>query len=288
MKKIFNRSFTLLTAIFIFNVSNAQLDLPRPSPNASVTQQVGLTDITIDYSCPGVKGRTIWGELVPYDKVWRAGANSATKITFSKPVSIEGTEVPKGSYSILMIPGENNWSIMINSDPTVSAGAYDSKKDVVKLSVKPLKVLTGPVVERLCYYFSDFDDASTTITMAWEKLSVSFKVMVDTDKQAVENIENATSRTWSLYNNAARYYQNKKDYANALKYVDISLSLADMWFNNWVKAQILFESGQKSEAYRFAEKAKELGDKDANFFFKSDVEKALSEWAAFAPKKKKK
>jgi hypothetical protein len=112
---------------------SAQLQLPQPSPKASVMQNVGLTEITIDYSSPAVRGRNIWGELVPFNQVWRAGANAATKITFSKDVSIENTSVAKGSYSIFVIPGKTDWIIAINKDVTASEDAYKSENDIVRI-----------------------------------------------------------------------------------------------------------------------------------------------------------
>ena len=280
-----------LIALFFAPAAKAQLVLPQPSPKASVMQTVGLTDITIDYSSPAVKGRKIFGELVPYNKLWRAGANAATKITFSKDVTIEGTTVAKGSYSIFMIPGETDWTIIINKDAAASTDEYKIENDVVRFITRPIQtVATAPVFyERLSYFFSDFTNDETTINMGWDKVKVSFKVYVSTDKQAVENIDKAVNGTWSIYNNAARYYYDKKDYDKALSYVNQSIALSDQWFNNWVKAQILFAKGSKEEAYLVATKAQELGNKNpAGFFFKDVVDKAVTDWADFAPKGKKK
>jgi len=291
MKNKFLKTTIVLLTLFQFNSLSAQLVLPQPSPKASVMQTVGLTEITIDYSSPAVKGRTIWGDLVPYDKVWRAGANSATKITFSKDVNIEGTEVPKGSYSILMIPGRSDWTIIFNKDASVSAEERKEDMDIVKILVKPFSAVAtnNPLSERLTYTFSDFTNDMTTINMKWEKIHVSFKVTAATDKQSVENIDKAVNGTWGIYNNAARYYFDKKDNDKALGYVNQSIALSDQWFNNWVKAQIMAAKGMNEEAYTLAAHAKELGDKNpAGFFFKDQVEKALVDWAAYAPKAKKK
>lgn len=298
-KKLFKISLALM-ALFQVSNSSAQLVLPQPSLKASVMQTVGLTDITIDYSSPAVKGRVIWGDLVPYDKVWRAGANAATKITFSKDVTINNVSVPKGSYSILMIPGQIEWTIIINKDATVSADAYKQDMDMVRIKVQPYIMpsaaaftadATSGITERLTYFFSDFTNDMTNINMQWEKIRVSFSVKVDTDKQAAENIDKATNGVWGIYNNSARYYLDKKEYDKALGYVNQSIAAnSDQWFNNWVKAQILSAQGKNEEAYIHAAKAKELGDKlpAGNFFFKDDVEKALVDWAAYAPKPKKK
>ena len=303
MKK--NLLIVALGTLLFFQSAQAQLVLPQPSPKASVMQTVGLTEITIEYSSPAVKGRTIWGSLVPYDKPWRAGANSATKITFSKDVVISGVSVPKGTYSILMTPGVVDWYIHINKDANVSADKHKPELDIVKIKTAvlsttyatPAVAADGSVsvasvpnfTERLTYNFTDFTNEMTNVNMLWENVRISFTVNVDTDKQATENIEKATSSVWGIYNNSARYYFDKKDYDKALNYANLSIASSDQWFNNWVKAQILAAKGMNAEAYIHAAKAKELGDKAGEgFFFKNDVEKALVDWAAYAPKEKKK
>jgi hypothetical protein len=283
-KTIINTLFVACAALQI-STASAQLQLPQPSPKASVMQTVGLTDMTIDYSSPGVKGRNIWGDVVPFDKVWRAGANSATKITFSKDVMIENIAVPKGSYSVFMIPTKGEWMIILNKNATASTDEYKQDMDIVRIKATPSEASNH---ERLVYWFSDFNEEMTVISMAWEKMMISFKVKVATDKQAVESIDKTLGGTWNMYNNAARYYYDKKEYDKALGYVNQSISLSDQWFNNWVKAQILAGKGMNKEAYEHAAKAKEMGDKNPDgFFFKTQVEKALVDWAAFAPKKKK-
>lgn len=281
-------TFKLLAAALLslqLGTAQAQLQLPQPSPKASVMQQVGLTDITIDYSSPAVKGRTIWGELVSYDKVWRAGANAATKITFSKDVTIEGANVAKGTYSIFMIPTKAEWTIAINKDVNASEGSYKESDDVVRIKAAPRAIENH---ERLTYNFTDFNEEGATVNMEWEKVRVSFKVAVATGKQAAENIDKTLGATWMQYNNAARYYYDQKDYNKALEYSNMSLNLSNQWFNNWVKAQILAAKGMTKDAYAYAVKAKELGDKNPEgFFFKSQVEKALEEWKPAQSGKKK-
>ena len=299
MKNSHLKSFMAFISILVTSSVSAQLVLPQQSPKSSVMQTVGLTEITIDYSSPAVKGRAIWGELVPYDKVWRAGANSATKITFSKDVTINNVLVPKGSYSILMFPDRIEWTVMINKDASVSAEAYNEEMNITKFKVLPYTLPSAAVVtssasnmitERLTYSFSDFTNEMTKINMLWEKIRISFQVNVDTEKQSTENIERATNGIWGIYNNAARYYFDKKEYDKALGYANQSIASSDLWFNNWVKAQILSAKGLNSEAYTHAAKAKEIGDRlpAGNFFFKAEVEKALVDWAAFAPKQNKK
>lgn len=267
----------------------AQLQLPAPSPKAQVMQTVGLTEITIDYSCPGVKGRTVWGDLVPYDKLWRAGANAATKITFSKDVVIEGVNVAKGSYSIFMIPANNAaWTIILNKDASASTDSYKQESDVVRIKSFPGNVSKR---ERLSYAFSNFSDDQVSVDMEWDNVRVSFSVKTDTEKQAQENIKGLAGSTWRNYANAARFQMEKKNLDEALKLVNTSLSVADEWYNNWIKAQIMAEMKDHKNAYALAQKAKELGDKNpAGFFYKEQVEKALADWKPLAEaggKKKK-
>ncbi len=285
MKKIIIKTVIILFAAFQLSSASAQLVLPQPSPKAAVMQTVGLTDITIDYSSPGVKGRNIWGDIVPFDKIWRAGANAATKITFSKDVTIEGTSVSKGSYSVFMIPTKTEWTLVINKNATASTDEYKQEMDLLRIKSTPTSINNR---ERLVYMITDFNDDAATISMEWEKVHVSFKVTLATDKQAIENIDKTTGNTWSIYNSAARFYFEKKDYDKAIGYVNQSLYLSQQWYNTWMKAQILFAKGMTKEAFDLAVKAKEIGDqKPDGFFYKSQVEKAIAEWKSTDTKKKK-
>lgn len=272
---------TLLTVLFAasaygLSAQQLHLQLPQPSPKAVLTQTVGLTDITIDYSSPGVKGRTIWGQLVPYDSLWRAGANAATKITFNKDVTIDGKQVPKGTYSVFMIPTKADWTIILNKNASATTDQYKKAEDILRISAKPQPITNR---ERLTYLVSNFTDDAASVDMEWEKVRVSFPVKVDTEKQALESINKTLDNTWWTYANSARYMMDtKKDYDTGLKYINQSISLKEEWFNTWIKAQLLAAKGMNKEAYETASKAKELGDKSSNFFFKNDVEKALNDW----------
>lgn len=283
MKKIKTLAIALLSAsTFAF----AQVQLPQPSPKASVTQTAGLTDITIDYSSPAVKSRTIWGELVPFDKVWRAGANAATKITFSKDVTINGTAVAKGTYSVFAIPSKAEWTIIINKDANASESQYKQENDIVRIKAAPSVI---PHRERLAYSISDFNDDKATVSLEWEKVKVSFDIVLATAKQADENVDRSLGEIWRTYNNTARYYYDQKNYDKALTYINQSIAASNQWFNNWVKAQILAAKGDTKSAYEHALKAKGLGDENPQgFFFKDQVEKALAEWKPATDSKKKK
>lgn len=148
----------------------------RLSPKASVGQTVGFTDVTISYSRPGVKGRKIWGDLVPYDKVWRAGANEATKFTFSTDVIIEGKKLPAGSYSFFTIPGKDSWTIIFNKVADQwGAFEYNEAEDALRLTVKPEK---SDFNEWLKYEITKTNDAGATVSLEWENMKASFKVEV--------------------------------------------------------------------------------------------------------------
>jgi Protein of unknown function (DUF2911) len=270
----------LLVSLFVlvsFSAAAQQLTLPAPSPAAMVKQTVGLTDITVEYSSPAVKKRKIWGALVPFDKAWRTGANAATKITFGKDVKIADKPVPAGSYAIVTIPTAKGWTLALNKDTTIwSAGkAYDEKQDFVRV---PVTTAAIPNRERLTFLFNNTTDVDTSLELEWEKLKVIIPIKTDTEAQALASISSTLENAWRPHANAARYMAEKKDFAKAVTYIDQSLAMQSHWYNNWIKADILYKSGKVGEARTFAQTAKTLGEKDPNFFFKDDVEKALVEW----------
>jgi hypothetical protein len=255
-----------------------QLQLPAKSPAATLKQTVGLTDITIEYSSPAVKGRKIWGALVPYNEVWRTGANAATKFTFSKDVEIEGTQVPAGTYAFFAIPTAKEWTLILNKEAN-QGGAFGYKKeqDLLRLNVKPAAI---PARERLAYLVSNFTDDTASIDLEWEKVKISLPVKLKTKEQALANIQTATDNAWSPMTSAARYLLDQKMYPEAMTKIDASIAQKETWLNTWVKAQIFAGQNKFKDAYPLAQKAKELGDKEGKdkFFFADDVNKALAEW----------
>lgn len=258
--------------------ARADLDLPLPSPHAKVSQVVGLTEISVEYSSPGVKGRKIWGDVVPYDKMWRAGANQATKVTFSRNVTVAGKPVPGGSYAFFVIPSKDTWTVVLNKKAEQSGTGRDYKmeEDLLRVSLKPH---SAPFRERLAYLVTDFTDDKASLDLEWEKLRLSIPIAVDTSTEALANISNALDNAWRTYANAARYMlETKKDYETGLKYVDQSLALKEDWFNVWVKARLLAAKGDLKDARAAGDKAYELGRKSDNFFLEGEVKKTLAEW----------
>jgi hypothetical protein len=256
------------------------LELPRPSPNAKITQSVGLTEITVDYSNPRVNGRKIWGTVVPYGEVWRAGANAATKLTVSRDVNIGGTAVPAGSYSLFVVPQKaGNWIFVVNKKPTASTGQYKKEDDLVRVEVKPQPVALR---ERLAYGFSDFAvQNKVALDLEWEKVRLSLPIKVGTDEQVAANLKRYEENQGGPFNNAARYMlEQKKDYDAALTLVDKSIAIKEDWFNTWTKAQIMAAKGKPKDALALAQKADALGSKlpADDYFFADQVKGAIAEW----------
>ena len=192
----------------------AQLELPRPSPFAKVVQTVGLTDITVDYSSPAVRGRQgkIWGTLVPYGQIWRAGANSATKITFSKDVTVGTTPVPAGSYALFLIPAATgNWTVVVSKEANQpGSAAYKKEQDLFRMEVKPE---AAPMRERLAFLFADFTNDSAKLQLEWEKVRISIPIKLNTEAQVAANLTAYSDSAQGPYTNAARYeLEQKKDY----------------------------------------------------------------------------
>ena len=258
--------------------ASAQLDLPRPSPSAKVSQVIGLTEVTVDYSSPAAKGRPIWGTLVPYDQMWRTGANSATKITFSKDVTFGGKPVPAGTYALMTIPSKGAWTVILNKklDQSGTARDYKADQDFVRFQVQ---TKAAPHRERLAFLFSDFTDDKGSLDLEWDKLRVSIPIKVSTEEQALANIKKTLDGTSWTYAFAARYTaETKKDFDTALKYIDQSISLKEDWFNTWIKATIVAGMGKTKDAIALGEKAYGLGQKAEFFFLEAEVKKTLAEW----------
>lgn len=253
-------------------------ELPQASPKARVEQRVGLTDFSIEYSSPAVKGRKIWGELVPHDKPWRAGANASTKLTASRPFTFAGKPIAAGSYGLYVVPGKASWIVALSSDTNAPGNEYDPAKDVVRVPIKPQAI---PLRERLTYLFSDTTDHGSRLDLEWEKVRLAIPIAVDTKGQALANIEKATEDSWRPHFSAARYLlESSGDLAKALSYVDQSIAIKPNWSNHWVRAQILGKQGRSQDAVATAEKAIQLGTGDRIFesFYKADVTKSLASW----------
>ena len=267
----------ILSACAAFAQSTAKLDLPRPSPKGQITQTVGITDVTVAYSSPGVKGRKIWGEVVPFDKVWRAGANDCTKLTVSTAISIEGKPLAAGSYCVFLLPAKSGWTFILSKN-LEQAGSDEYKQSEDALRV-PATVSTIPLRERMAFTVIDFDDEKGTLAMEWETQRVAVKFTTGTKDKVLAQIRTLKSDDWAQYSSAARYLLNANtEPALAMQLVDQSIKLKETWNNVWVKAQLLHAAGKNSEALALAQKAQTMGKSAPNFFAADDVAKALVSW----------
>lgn len=229
-----------------------QLSFPRPSPKASVSQTVGITDVALHYSRPGVKGRTIWGELVPYNEVWRTGANENTTITFSTPVKIGGQELPAGTYGLQTIPTPDNWTVILSKDAELwGAFNYKPENDALRIQVKPEP---AEFQERMGFEFTDLTDNSAKVVLRWEKLAVPFTFEVDTPK-LVAAAANSSLR-WQNPLNAANYcIQNDICLDEAGRWLDASIALQENFFNQRAKAMLLAKRNDYKGAVAAGERA---------------------------------
>jgi hypothetical protein len=243
-------SLCLSTAAFA-QTPAPKIDFPQASPLAGVSQRVGLTDIQVTYHRPSAKGRTVFGSLVPYDHVWRTGANDATKISFSTPVKLNGTDVPAGTYELFTIPGKTEWTVIIHKNMSQwGAYSYDAKNDVARVTAKPVALTNG--VETLAISFNDLRDESATLSIAWEKVRVPVTVTVDVKSTLVPQIETvmASGGAKLPYFNAAMYYfENGIDLNKALAWMDAAIAAnPEAFYMVYRKALIQEKMGDKAGA----------------------------------------
>jgi hypothetical protein len=252
MRKLFISALALL----ITTSALAQVKTPRPSPSATLMQTVGLTDVTIKYSRPGVKGRAIWGALVPYDKVWRTGANEATTITFSDDVTVEGQKLPKGTYSLHTVPGKDQWGVIFNSVADQwGSYSYDAAKDVLRVNVKPE---SGSHTEWLTFEVPEMTTDTAKIAIRWEKIVVPFTVNTDSTARTMASFKTAMSPDWRTPYQAANFAFENKGVATDQQisdWLDKSLAVNENIANLWLKARYLERLGRKAEAIQAGEQA---------------------------------
>lgn len=250
--------FLAMLAIALFTETNAQqLTTPQPSPTQTVKQNFGLSYIELSYSRPGIKGRKVFGDLVPYGKVWRTGANGATTLSFADDVMIGGTKVPAGKYGLLTIPGEKEWTVIITKQTDVtSPDAYKQDQDVVRLNVAPM-MLPFPI-ETFTISFDDMKSSSCNLSLMWDKTYLAFPITADVDSKVMSAIDNIMNKDNKPYYNAAQYYyDNGKDLNQALTWVNKAVDAAPntMPWVHTLKTRILAKLGKKTEAIAAANNA---------------------------------
>ncbi len=288
MKKLFT-AFCLL-ALFCLPTVNAQIKTPAPSPSCKVVQMVGLTEVTVDYSRPGKKDRTIFAAdgLVPFGEMWRTGANASTKVEFSDDVKIAGQDLPKGEYALYTIPNATEWTIVFHKNLThwgVGGKDYSAAEDALRVSVKPSK--TGHTVENFSISFDHLRDNSAHLVIAWDDTMVAIPVEVEVESKVMKDIENAMAGTTrGEYYTAARfYYNNDKDLSQALTWAKKANEIAPKFWQLKLQSQIEAKLGDYKSAVATAELSKASAEKAGNMDYVRSNTKNIAKWTKKMTKK---
>jgi tetratricopeptide (TPR) repeat protein len=283
------RRFLLSLACLLFLASlcqaqSALLDLPRKSQHAELEQTIGITKVTVNYSRPLVSGRKVWGGLVPYGDVWRAGANENTVISFSDPVTIEGKPLDKGTYGLFMIPTENDWTVIFSKTTTAwGAFTYKPEEDVLRVTVKPA---ASDFHDALVYGFDQLTPDSSLLTLRWDKLAVPVKVAVDVTKTVEASLDkqfrSIVQYTWVSYDDAANYFLDAKaDLPQGLKYADLSIGAEERYDNLMTKSKILAAMGKTDEAKKFTAMALQKADAAQSYQYARQLQRDGKQDQAF-------
>ena len=266
--------FVLLVATFCVAQTatgeTLMLNLPRASQHALVSQRIGITDITINYHRPLANGRQIWGKVVPYGQVWRAGANENTTISFTDPVTIEGQALDKGTYGLHMIPAENEWTVIFSKTSNAwGSFTYKQDDDALRIKVKPQ---TSDQHDALIYDFDDVKPDSTIVTMRWDKVAVPFKVSVNVNDIVTASIRRQlhgiNQYYWEGWDDAAAYLlANKIELDEALKDEEQSIQVEERYDNLLNKSKILEALGRKDDATTVRTKALDMANAQQLYFY---------------------
>jgi len=277
--------YAFLTLLIVANFATAQ-DLPKLSPLSKSEHVVGLNKISLQYSRPSVRDRVIFGDLVPYNEIWRLGANEPTRIICSHEMifGAAGSEqiLPADTFAIFAFPSEDkNWKIVFNTNyQQWGSGSYDSTKNVVTLTIKAVE---NAKTETLLIDINDVTTSSAAIIIAWDKLKITIPFKVNTDKTAQANIDAAIKEAKDLdkvYSSAANYYfATKNDMAKANEYVDLSIGIKKSHTNLFLKARILYAKGDKKEAVKLANEAKDLAIEAKSQGWIDYITETLDEWS---------
>jgi hypothetical protein len=275
-------AFVFIFGLLLSNLSVAQVTLPPISPRAKITQKVGLTDVTFDYSRPSVQGRKIFGDLVPYGKVWRTGANESTKISFADNVTLEGNRVPAGTYSLYTIPGEDQWTIILHKNITLwGSDKYDSADDLLRFNVPAQKNSNN--VEAFTIDLTNYTQNSADVELLWAKTAVKFRLETEVDERVMAEIEQRMKEEkepdYSLYYLAAGYlYNNDKNLDQALQWINKSLTIDPKYWTIHLKAKILAKQKKYDQAIAAANESVLLAKKARNEDYVKLNQRYIAQW----------
>jgi Protein of unknown function (DUF2911) len=283
-------SLFVATLCLSAQLATAQIRLPQPSPGASVMQTIGVTDITVKYARPLLKNRTPFtGDFVPTGKVWRTGANGATNFTSTTDLMVNGQKLAAGSYALLSIPGQTEWTLIFSKTTAVSEQTYKADDDALRVTATP--TTTTDKTEAFTIGFANLTDSTATMNLMWGNVSVGAMLAVNTSANAVAGVEKAVAdkpEDPAILQAAASYNLSKnRNLEQALAWADKSIGLKETYRNVWLKAQILAKMNKPAEALPLAQKALTLGQatNDANYpFFKDAMTKGVTDYTAMLPK----
>ncbi len=274
MKKI------IITTIAVFTllIADAQLKTPAPSPTQTIKQDFALSSVELSYSRPAMKGRKIFGDLVPFEKIWRTGANTATTLTFGEEVIIGGVKVKAGKYGLLSIPDKKNWTLIITKQLDVtSPDAYKQDQDVVRVEAKTMNM--DESLESFTMQFANVKPNSCELHIMWDKTAVALPITADVEAKVMAQIDQMMNKDTRPYFNAAMYYMdNGKDLNQALSWFDKAVEMQPnaFWMHHQ-RANCLAKLGKKDEAKASAEKSMALAKEQKNNDYVKLNEKLIAE-----------
>ena len=277
MKKV----FLLITTLLLSTAIQAQIEIYQPSPSSKIEQVIGLTDVSVSYSRPGMKGRNIFGDLVPFDKLWRTGANKNTEVTFSDDVKVNGSELKKGKYALITKPGKDSWEVLFYNDSENwgTPKEWSDAKVAAKLMIKPTTI---PVqIETFTIVFSDLKNDSGLLNILWADTEVAIKIEVPSKETVLSSIEKtmAGPSTGDHYK-AATFYYDTEDFAKAKEHIDKAVTMskeAKFWMLR-KQSLIYAKSGDKKGAITVAEKSLMLAEKAGNADYVKLNKDSIAEW----------
>lgn len=275
MRKLF---FTTLAVSFLMMADAQTLTTPQPSPTQTIKQNFGLSNIELSYSRPGMKGRKIFGDLVPFGKVWRTGANNATTLTFADDVTIGTTLVKAGKYGLVTIPEKKNWTIIITKQLDVTTpAAYKQDQDVVRVEASTMSM--GESMETFTMQFANVKPSSCELHIMWDKTAVSLPITTEVDKKVTAQIDQLMNKDNRPYYTAAVYYmESGKDLNQALAWFDKAIEMQpDAFWVHHQRANCLAKLGKKDDAKAAANKSKELATTAKNDDYVKLNEKLIAE-----------
>jgi hypothetical protein len=257
--------FCALLVVVFTSIRAQSIKTPFPSPPQTIKQDFGVSSIELSYSRPGVKGRKVFGDLVPFGKVWRTGANNATTINFADEVTIGGVKVPAGKYGLLTIPDKDSWTVIITKQVDVTNAAdYKVESDVARVSIKPMAMKDK--IETFTMQFANVKPSSCELQMMWENTAVSLPISTDVESVVMKQIENTMNKDNRPYYQAAVYYlENGKDLNQALAWFDKAIELQpNAYWAYHQRANALAKLGKKEDAKASAQKSIQLAKEAKN------------------------